>query len=153
MSEQNVTPGTSPFKGNPKPATVLLIAILVIVGSFILTSFYVVDATEQAVVLRLGKLNKITEAGLNWKLPLGIDRVYKVPTTVEQTMQFGFRTTQPGISTTYSTKKYDAESIMLTGDLNIVNVEWSIRYRINEPESWLFNVENKDKTIRDISQS
>jgi len=153
MSEQNVTPGASPFKGAPKPTTILVIIILAIVGIFLLTSFYVVDATEQAVVLRLGKKYKITEAGLNWKIPLGIDRVYKVPTTVEQEMQFGFRTAQPGITTIYSRENFDSESIMLTGDLNIVSVEWSIRYRIIDPSAWLFNVNNKDKTIRDISQS
>jgi len=153
MSEQNVTPGKSPFKRNPKPASIMIIIILIIAGIFLLTSFYVVDATEQAVVLRFGKMYKITEAGLNWKIPLGIDRVIKVPTTVEQEMQFGFRTAQPGITTIYSRENYDAESIMLTGDLNIVSVEWSIRYRITDPEAWLFNVSNKDKTIRDISQS
>jgi membrane protease subunit HflK len=153
MSEQNVTPGSSPFKRAPKPATILVIIILALTGMFLLTSFYVVDQTEQAVVLRLGKLNKISEAGLKWKIPLGIDRVYKVPTKVVQTMQFGFRTAQPGITTIYSKANYDTESIMLTGDLNIVSVEWIIQYRITDPADWLFNVSEKDKTIRDISQS
>ena len=153
MSEQNVTPGASPFKRAPKPATIMVLIILAIAGIFLLTSFYVVDQTEQAVVLRFGRLNKISEAGLKWKIPLGIDRVYKVPTKVVQTMQFGFRTAQPGITTIYSRDDYDAESIMLTGDLNIVSVEWIIQYRITEPDDWLFNVNNKDKTIRDISQS
>lgn len=153
MSEQNVTPGRSPFKKPPKASTILVLIVLVIVGMFFLTSFYIVDETEQAVVLRLGKLQKITEPGLNWKIPLGIDRVYKVPTKVVQTMQFGFRTAQPGITTIYSKDNYDSESIMLTGDLNIVNVEWIIQYKITDPASWLFNVQEKDKTIRDISQS
>jgi membrane protease subunit HflK len=45
------------------------------------------------------------------------------------------------------------ESIMLTGDLNIVDVQWIIQYRIEDPAKWLFNVQERDKTIRDISQS
>ncbi len=153
MSEQNVTPGKSPFKRNPKPGTIMIIIILAITGIFLLTSFYVVDQTEQAVVLRLGKFKKITTAGLNWKIPLGIDRVYKVATTVEKTMQFGFRTDEPGIVSTFQRGDYSSESIMLTGDLNIVNVEWSIRYRITDPAAWLFNVDKRNETIYDISRS
>lgn len=153
MSEQNVTPGTSPFKGAPKPTTILIIIILAIVGIFLLTSFYVVDESEQAVVLRFGKFYTITDSGLNWKIPLGVDKVIKVPTTVEQTVEFGFRTAQPGITTTFRSGNYDSESIMLTGDLNIVNVEWIIQYNIDDPKAWLFNVHERDKTIRDISQS
>ena len=150
MSEENVSPGK--FK-NPKPTKILFIAVLAIVGIFLLTSFYIVDETEQAVVLRLGKLHKITEPGLNVKIPSGIDRVYKVPTKVVQTIQFGFRTAQPGITTIYSRGDYDAESIMLTGDLNIISVTWIIQYRITDPALWLFKVQEKNKTIRDISQS
>lgn len=153
MSEENVTPGKSPFKRPPKPTTILVIIILAIAGMFLLTSFYVVDQTEQAVVLRFGKLNKISEAGLKWKIPLGIDRVYKVPTKVVQTVQFGFRTAQPGITSIRSREEFDDESIMLTGDLNIVSVEWIIQYRVTDPAAWLFNVSNTEKTIRDISQS
>jgi membrane protease subunit HflK len=153
MSEQNVTPGKSPFKGAPKPATIMVLIIIAIAALFLLTSFYVVDQTEQAVVLRFGKLHKISEAGLKWKIPLGIDRVYKVPTKVVQSIQFGFRTAQPGITTVYSRDNYESESIMLTGDLKIVNEEWIIQYRITDPASWLFNVSERDKTIRDISQS
>lgn len=153
MSEQNITPGKSPFKRAPKPTSILVVIILVIVGMFLLTSFYKVDESEQAVVLRFGKIYKITESGLNWKIPLGIDKAYKVPTTVEQTMEFGFRTAQPGITTIYSRDDYDTESIMLTGDLNIVSVAWIIQYNITDPVAWLFNVSEKNKTIRDISQS
>ena len=153
MSEQNVTPGKSPFKKPLKPSSILVIIALVIVGMFLMTSFYIVDETEQAVVLRFGRLQKITEPGLNWKIPLGIDRVYKVPTKVVQTMQFGFRTAQPGINTVFSRDDYRDESLMLTGDLNIVTVTWIIQYRITDPASWLFKVEEKDRTISDISQS
>jgi membrane protease subunit HflK len=67
--------------------------------------------------------------------------------------EFGFRTERAGVTTVYSDFDYPDESIMLTGDLNIVDVEWIIQYRIVDPVNWLFKVDNQRKTIRDISQS
>jgi membrane protease subunit HflK len=82
-----------------------------------------VDQTEQAVVLRLGKFNRISEPGLHLKIPFGIERNFNVPTQVIQNMSFGFRAERPGVTTTYSRSDYPEESVMLT-ELNIVDVEW-----------------------------
>ena len=112
-----------------------------------------VDQTEESVVLFLGQFSKIAGPGLHYKLPFGIEKNYNVPTQVVQNMSFGFRTSQAGVKTVYSDRDYPEESIMLTGDLNIVDVEWIIQYRINDPRAWLFNVERRDQTVRDISQS
>ncbi len=128
-----------------------LIAILVVVG--IITSIFVVDQTEEAIITFLGRYNRIAPPGLHFKIPFGLERNYNVPTQVVQNMAFGFRVEQAGISTIFSDVDYPEESIMLTGDLNIADVEWVIQYRIVDPRSWLFNVENRHKTIRDISQS
>ncbi len=150
MSEQNVTPMPQ-FKMKPK----LVIAVIIIIAvlGLIMSSFYVVDQTEQAVVLQLGKFNRITGAGLQFKIPFGIEKNYNVPTQQIQNMTFGYRTEQAGINTVYSRGDYPEESIMLTGDLNIIDVEWVIQYRITDPKAWLFNVVYRDQTIRDISQS
>jgi membrane protease subunit HflK len=129
----------------------LIILIVIIIVAFMM--FFIVDQTEQAVVLRFGKFNRLTEPGLHFKLPLGIERMYKVPTQVILKEEFGFRTLKAGVETVYSGADFPAESIMLTGDLNIVDVEWIIQYRINDPLKWLFQVDNQNKTIRDISQS
>jgi membrane protease subunit HflK len=112
-----------------------------------------VDQSEQAVVLTFGKFSRITGPGLNMKAPFGIEKNYNVPTQIIQTMPFGYRTERPGIETVYSSGDYPEESLMLTGDLNIIDVQWAIQYRIVDPRAWLFNVEYKDQTIRDISQS
>lgn len=149
MEERNVTP----MLGKIKIGTIILVLIVVGVIIFGSTSFFVVDQTEQAVVLTLGKFTKIAEPGLHFKMPFGIQRNYNVKTRVVQTEQFGFRTAQLGIQTRYDDRAYPEESTMLTGDLNIVDVEWIIQYRITDPKAWLFNVEDKQKTIRDISQS
>lgn len=151
MSEQDVTPK----QGSPKirPRLIVIIIAIVVVIILISSSLFVVDQTEEAVVLLFGKFNRIAAPGLHVKVPFGIEKNFNVPTQVVQNMSFGFRTEQAGVTTLYSPGDYPEESIMLTGDLNIVDVEWIIQYRIMEPKNWLFNVENKEKTIRDISQS
>ncbi len=149
MADRNVTP----IRGPVKLSLIILVVVVLAVLAVSATSFFVVDQTEQAVVLTFGKFDKIAEPGLHFKLPLGIQTSYNVKTKVVQTAQFGFRTEQAGVVTRYDQSKYPEESTMLTGDLNIVDVEWIIQYRIDDAKAWLFNVEDKDKTIRDISQS
>ncbi len=150
MSEQNVTPMPQ-FKMKPK--LVIIVVIIIAVLSLVMSSFYMVDQTEQAVVLQLGKFNRMAGPGLQFKLPFGIEKNYNVPTQQIQNMTFGFRTEQAGISTVYSRGDYPEESIMLTGDLNIIDVEWVIQYRITDAKAWLFNVVYRNQTIRDVSQS
>ncbi len=144
----------NPFQLSPK----LIIAVVAVVILFILvmSSFFAVDQTEQSVVLRFGKFNRIVGPGLQTKLPLGIDRNYNIPTRVVQTMTFGQSTPSQNYSSSFMSTPSGSsagESTMLTGDLNIVDVQWIIQYRIEDPAKWLFNVQERDKTIRDISQS
>ncbi len=134
------------------PFTVILIAIGIVVLVLISTSFYVVDETEQSVITRFGRYYKTLGAGLQFKLPFGIDKNYNVPVKVVQTEQFGFETVKSGTVNQYR-NGITSESTMLTGDLNIVDVEWIIQYRIVDPAAWLFNVKERTQTIRDISQS
>ena len=151
MSERDVTPGKFPKKLSTKALWLIIIVVLVLIIAF--SSFYTVDQKAEAVVLRFGKFNRIAGPGLHYKLPFGIEKNYNVPVQRILKEEFGFRTVRPGITTVYSSEDYPQESIMLTGDLNIVDVEWIIQYRITDPKAWLFNVQNQEKTIRDISQS
>jgi len=115
------------------------------------TSVFIVDQTEQAVITRFGKFIAIRDPGLHFKLPFGIDRNYTVKVTTVFTEEFGFRTTRGGNTPSYSTQ--GVESIMLTGDLNIVDIEWIIQYRVVDPKAWTFNVNERQETIRDVSRS
>jgi membrane protease subunit HflK len=135
------------------PAIVLLILAAIVVLIIFSTSFIVVDQTERAVITTWGKFTRVAEPGLAFKWPFGIQKAYHVKTEVVQAEQFGFRTDKAGVVTQYSPKEFPEESTMLTGDLNIISVEWIIQYRITDPKAWLFNVSDKNKTIRDISQS
>jgi len=162
MEESKFTPRDS---GGRRISGSLLVGIAVAAVAVItvFSSFYTINANERGVVTRFGRFKATVEDGLHWKLPLGIDSVSKVPQTV-QAKQFGFRTLQAGVSTTYDQSDWSHESEMLTGDLNIVDVSWIIEYRITDPKAWLFNVDNsripgsrtednRDKTLRDVSQS
>ena len=134
------------------PAIFLLTVFVAILVAASFSCFFVVDETEQAVITRLGKYEKTVGPGLQFKLPFGLDKSYTVPVKVVQTEQFGFKTVKGGRDSEYR-NNITSESTMLTGDLNIVDVEWIIQYRIVDPKQWLFGVKEKKQTIRDISRS
>jgi membrane protease subunit HflK len=137
-------------KFSPTMFGMIIAGILVLI--FLATSVFIVDQAEEAVITRLGKYHVTRGPGLQFKLPFGIDRNYTVNVRAVQTAQFGFVTLRSGISSTYATTK-TRESTMLTGDLNIVEIEWIIQYRIVDSKAWVFNVMEKERTISDVSRS
>jgi len=150
MESTNSSKRRKKFTATP---TAVLAAVCIVLGlSITATSFFIVDETEQAVLTRFGKYRKTLDAGLHFKIPFGIDKNYNVPIRVVQTEQFGFTTLKSGQTNSYK-NGITKESTMLTGDLNIVDVEWIIQYNIVDPAAWLFNVQERVQTIRDISQS
>mgnify|MGYP000889126081 CR=1 FL=1 len=144
-----------PVRLNLKPQTFVLIAVVLAAAIFLGTSFFVVDTTERGVLTTFGRYTRTAEPGLHWKVPFGIQRNYNVKTEVVQVEEFGYRTDRTGVQTVYSDQEYPEEATMLTGDLNIVVVEWIIQYRITDPKAWLFNFSSSERirTIRDISRS
>jgi membrane protease subunit HflK len=135
------------------PAIVLIVIGAIIALILLFSSFFVVDQKEEAVVLNFGKFARIVGPGLHFKAPFGVEKNYNVPTQRILKEEFGFRTERSGIVSVYAEADYPQESTMLTGDLNIIDVEWIIQYQITDARAWLFNVEDQHKTIRDISQS
>jgi len=136
-----------------RPVTVLLVIVAVVVLWFVFSSYFVVDQKEVGVILTFGRITRTVEPGLHFKLPFGIERNFNVPIQQNFKEEFGFRTERPGIQTIHSQADFPQESVMLTGDLNIVDVSWIIQYQIVDAKAWLFNVEDREKTIRDTSQS
>ena len=123
-----------------------------IVALLLISSVYTVDANENAVVLRLGKYYTTTQPGLQFKLPI-IDSIYKVKVDYQYKEEFGFRTLRPGVKSAFSTRGYEEEAWMLTGDLKIADVRWVVQYKIKDARDYLFNVKNIDETIKDVSES
>ncbi|MFZ5949258.1 MAG: FtsH protease activity modulator HflK [Candidatus Rifleibacteriota bacterium] len=129
----------------------LLIMFLLISGG--LSSFYKVDTEETAVVLRLGKLHVSNGPGLHFKLPFGIDHIFLVKTGRILKEEFGFRSIKPGIRTSYEKKGFDDESLVLTGDLNVSDLEWIVQYKIADPFKFIFKINDPQTTIRDVSEA
>ncbi len=135
----------------------LLKNIKVIVGVVVLvvvlsTAFFQVGPEEVGVIVRFGKYQRTVNPGLNYKVPF-MESVYKVPVERQQKLEFGFRTTNPGTRTEYTRQGTTDESLMLTGDLNLADVEWVVQYRIDNPYNYLFKVRNPETTLRDISEA
>jgi len=130
------------------------IGVLVIIGLWLVfSSFYTVDADEVGVIQRFGKYTTTTSPGLHFKLPFSVETVKKVKVQRVFKEEFGFRTLKAGVRTTYGTRDYSAESLMLTGDLNSAVVEWIVQFRIKNPADFLFKVRDIRKTIRDASEA
>lgn len=132
---------------------IVLGAVVLVLFILVLTSFFVVDQSETAIVLRFGRFDREVGPGLRWKIPFGIEESLIVPIQRVQKMEFGFRTEVAGFNTRYSSRDFTNESVMLTGDLNIVDIEWEVQYRITDARQWLFNIEDPIRTVRDIGQS
>lgn len=133
-----------------------LIAVMALVVWGALTCFYTVQPEGQAVVKRFGRVVAIKPPGLHFKIPFGIDTQTFVPTARVLKQEFGFRTTgDPGSSRTAYRKSpaHREESLMLTGDLKVVDVEWVVQYRVEDPDKYLHRVRDIDKTIRDVSEA
>ncbi len=133
-----------------KVVTTIIIVFAVI---FVITGLYTVNPEEVGVIQRFGKYVSTTDPGLHFKIPFGIDKLTKVKVKQVYKEEFGFRTLRSGIKTEFSRRNYENESIMLSGDLNIAEVEWIVQYRIKDPVRYLFNVRNVEETIRDVSES
>ncbi|MCI0454649.1 MAG: FtsH protease activity modulator HflK [Candidatus Dadabacteria bacterium] len=128
------------------------IILYVVLGAWILlSSFYIVDADEQGVIKRFGKYNRTQKPGVHFKLPWPIEKVQKPKVTEVKRIEIGFRTIDPGPPASY--KHLPEESLMLTGDLNIVSSEFIVQYRIKNAEEYLFNVKDVGTAIRDAAEA
>lgn len=124
-----------------------IVIIIILAGSF-----FQVETEEVGVIVRFGEYNRTVESGLNFKVPF-MEKVFKVPVERQQKLEFGFRTVRAGVQTEYTRSGTRDESLMLTGDLNLADVEWVVQYRIDQPYNYLFKVRNPETTLRDISES
>ena len=121
-----------------------LVAVLLI-GA--LGSFYTVDDKQQAVVTTFGKVTDVTDAGVHFKLPFGIQKVKTVDVHVYQKIELGYTTSKDN----YMTKT--SESTMITGDYNIVNVDFFVEYKITDPVSYLYSSVEPEMVLKNLIQS
>jgi membrane protease subunit HflK len=130
----------------------LILAILaVVILSF--SSYFTVETEEVGVITRFGKYVRTVESGLKLKIPF-IEKVFLVPVERQQKIEFGFTTVKADVRSEYNRGEEDLEvANMLTGDLNLADVEWVIQYRVEDPYNYLFRVRNPESTLQDISEA
>jgi len=126
--------------------------LLLGIGLFLYTAFYTVPSDSVGLVTRFGKYLKEEPAGLHFKLPGGVDEVTIVPVKRQLKQEFGF-TTPGATNPTQNRSDLQAQSQMVTGDLNAALVEWVVQFRIEDPRKYLFDVRNPGETLRDLSES
>ena len=127
--------------------TILIIAVVAVLAVGALTCFYTVDDKQQAVVTTFGKVTDVTDAGVHFRLPFGIQQVHHVDVNVYQKIELGY--SSKGDSYLVNT----SESTMITGDYNIVNVDFFVEYKISDPVKYLFASNDAELILRNLIQS
>ena len=127
-------------------AIIASVVLVLLIG--ITTCYYTVDDKQQAVVTTFGKVTDITDPGLHFKLPFGIQQVHKVDVNVYQRIELGYSSDNKG---GYNIK--NDESTMITGDYNIVNVDFFVEYKISDPVQFLFSSNDPEAILRNLIQS
>ena len=145
-------PNNPPKKKNTDPKKlarwILIGALTLVLLIGVLGSFYTVDDKQQAVVTTFGAVTDITQPGLHFKLPFGIQKVYKVDVNVYQKIELGYRTEETGVVISLP-----GESTMITGDYNIVNVDFFVEYKISDPVKYLYSSNDPELILRNLIQS
>ena len=127
--------------------TLLVIWLAIVLVALAGTCFYTVDDKQQAVVTTFGKVTDVTDAGVHFKLPFGIQKVHKVDVNVYQKIELGYS------SDGYGYNVNESESTMITGDYNIVNVDFFVEYKISDPVQYLYSSNSPELILRNLIQS
>ena len=153
--ENNGTYSYSFGKQFPKPVNwkklrgyIIAAVVVLFLVAGALTCFYTVDDKQQAVVTTFGKVTDITAPGLHFKLPFGIQQVRMVDVNVYQKIELGYATGPNG-----GTVSKTNESTMITGDYNIVNVDFFVEYKIADPVQYLYSSNDPELILRNLIQS
>ena len=138
---------------NPVPAGklgkyILIGAVVLVLLVGIFSSMYTVDDKQQAVVTTFGKVTDITGPGLHFMLPFGIQQAHMVDVNVYQKIELGYVTDANG-----KTRTVDSESVMITGDYNIVNVDFFVEYKISDPVQYLYSANDPALILKNLIQS
>lgn len=136
------------FPGGP------LFIVLILIVALMITSVFTVKQNEVGIVQFFGRYVRTVDPGLNFKLPVGIEKVTKVNVREIQTEEFGFSTTEVQVRSRFrSGGENVSESLMLTGDLNVAVVPWIVQFRVENPYNFLFKVRDVRRLLRDMSEA
>ncbi|MDP8298624.1 MAG: FtsH protease activity modulator HflK [Candidatus Tantalella remota] len=134
--------------GGYLPLVVVGLALILVLQG----SLYSVATDEVGIIQRFGEYVRTTDPGLHLKIPFGIEKMTPVKVKKIFKEEFGFRTAQAGVMSVYAAKNFPEESLMLTGDLNILDVRWIVQYRVSNPLALLFKTRKPVDNVRDMSE-
>ena len=125
--------------------TIMIVLLAMVIAGGAMSCFYTVDDKQQAVVTTFGKVTDITDAGVHFKMPFGIQSVQKVDVNVYQKIELGYSSANGNKNT--------SESTMITGDYNIINVDFFVEYRISDPVQYLYSSNDPELILKNLIQS
>ena len=130
----------------------IFLIVFILFALWMVSGFYTVGPEEQGVVLRFGKYIETTQPGLNYHLPAPVEKVIVVAVTTTRNIEVGFR---KGVDRGGQSliRNLDDESLMLTGDENIVDVNFVVQWYVADASDFLFNVRSPDRNIKDGAES
>lgn len=146
------TPPEQPGSVFAGAGKILAIVVAVIILQTAFSSFYTIKPGEAGVVLQFGKYSRTTQPGLHFKIPF-IEELFKVDVESVRKEEFGFRTRSPNVNTSFDRKGFDNESLMLTGNKDVIEVAWIVQYKVNDPVNFLFKVRDVAQMVRDASET
>ena len=141
------------------------LGLIAVVALWLASGFYIVDQAERGVVLRFGEYVQTTNPGLNYRLPWPIESVQTPEVEREKRVEVGFRNVTEGVQQAISRRlaaqrreslsrsQLESEALMLTGDENIVDLNFTVRWKIADAQKYLFNVASPEVTIKDVAES
>lgn len=151
------------FDGKKIKRTSLIIAVIVIAAIALLSCVYTVNDKQQAVVTTFGRVTAVTDPGIHFKLPFGIQKAQPVDVNVYRKIEIGYRSSSDNSVSYGAVPEYYAgnsdsitvasESKMISGDYNIVNCDFFVEYKISDPVKYLYNSQNPDEILKSLSQS
>ncbi len=125
--------------------------LLVVLLLWLLTGLYIVKADQQGVVRRFGEYVRVTSPGIHYHIPFPIERVNRPRVTEVKRAEIGFRSVDPGPPSRYIDRPN--ESIMLTGNLNIIDIDMIVQYRIVDAVKYLFKVRDIQLTVHSAAEA
>jgi membrane protease subunit HflK len=131
----------------------IAIGALVIVGVWVASGIYTVDPDQVGVVLRFGAYNRTTEPGLNYHLPSPIEKVLTPSVTRVNRTEIGYRGAESSGVRGAVTRQVPEEALMLTGDENIVDINFTVFWVIKDAKAYLFNIRGPDATVKSAAES
>ena len=148
MADYYDTTGKAPVDKKKLGRLITVALALILVFAVAGSCWYTVDDKQQAVVTTFGAVTDIVEPGLHFKLPLGIQQVHRVDVNVYQKIELGYTSNGDGTSVSKN-----SESTMITGDYNIVNVDFFVEYKITDPVAFLYSSNDPESILRNLIQS